>query len=309
MKIAFLFPGQGTQAPGMCKDIYDKYTQAQEVYKKASDIIGVDVAKLCFSSSAEKLNLTANTQISILITSLAICKVLENYGIKPDICTGLSLGEYTALIEGGYIGFDDGVKLVKNRGDIMQSCDFGDEYKMEAVIGLESSKIEEICKKVDGFVVPANYNYSMQTVISGYKDSVSKASELLKQAGAKRVIELNTAGPFHTEKLKDASEKLKNYIDNKEFKKGDIEVLKNIDATPYKEDDDFRSILSAHMINPVRMDKIIDKLNNENVDLYVEVGPGHTLSGFVKKQLKNANVINIDSVEAIEKLVDLVKEN
>lgn len=309
MKIAFLFPGQGTQTIGMCKDIYDKYTQAQQIYKKASDVIGIDVAKLCFESTQEELNLTANTQISILVTSLAICKVLEKYGIKPDVCTGLSLGEYTALIEGGFIDFDDGVKLVKNRGDIMQSCNFNNEYKMAAIIGLESSKIEEICKSVEGFVVPANYNYSMQTVISGYKDSVLKASELLKQAGAKRVIELNTAGPFHTEKLKDASQKLKDYIDNKKFKQGNIEVLKNIDATPYSKDDDFKEVLSAHMVSPVRMDKIIDRLNSENVELYVEVGPGHTLSGFVKKQLKNANVINIDSVEAIEKLVNLVKEN
>lgn len=309
MKIAFLFPGQGTQKVGMCKDIYENYKEAQEIYKKASDITGIDIAKLCFNSTQEELNLTSNTQLSILITSLAICKVLEKYNIKPDVCTGLSLGEYTALIEGGFIDFDEGVKLVKSRGDIMQKCDFKNEYKMAAIIGLESSKIEEICKDVDGFVVPANYNYSMQTVISGYKDSVEKASELLKEAGAKRVIELNTAGPFHTVKLKKASEELKGYLDNEKFKQGNIEVLKNIDATSYKADDDFKNILSSHMISPVRMDKIIDRLNDENVDLYVEVGPGHTLSGFVKKQIKNANVINVDSLDAMEKLVNLVKEN
>ena len=310
MKIAFMFPGQGTQRKGMCKDIYDNFEEARQLYKKASDILDIDIAKLCFDSDEEELNKTSNTQIAILVSSLAICKVLEKYNIKPQVECGLSLGEYTALISSGALDFEQGLKLVRKRGQIMENAIFNpDKYCMAAVIGLDSKTIEEVCKTIEGFVVPSNYNYSMQTVISGYRESIEKASQILKEKGAKRIIELNTAGPFHTEKLNKASEDFELELKKCDFKVPKIDVLKNIDGTLYNAKDNFIQILKAQMTSPVRLDKIIRKLDDDQIDLYVEIGPGTTLSGFVKKENRASKVINIENVEGIKNLVDLVKEN
>lgn len=205
MKTAFLFPGQGAQTIGMGKDIYDKYEEANKIYKKAEEISGVEIRKICFEGPEEELIKTENAQLAILTTSLAILKILEEKGIKADIATGLSLGEYTALIYGGFISFEDGIKLIQKRGYYMANNLPNEEYSMAAVIGLESKKIEEICEqiRVEGkFVVPANYNCSSQIAISGASDAIELAIEKLKKAGAKRVIKLKTSGPFHTEKLK-----------------------------------------------------------------------------------------------------------
>lgn len=309
MKIAFMFPGQGAQKVGMCKDIYDNYLEAREVYESSSQILGIDIADICFNSSDEELNKTSNTQIAIVVSSLAICKVLEKNGIKPDVTFGLSLGEYTSLICSEALDFESGVKLVRKRGEVMEKCSFNGEYSMAAIIGLDSKIIEEVCKEVEGFVVPANYNYSAQTVISGYKDSVTKACEILKEKGAKRAIELNTSGPFHTEKLNDASNEFKKELDKYNFNGTKVDVLKNLDGTVYKESDDYSDILTRHMVNPVRLDKTLSKLNDENIDVYVEIGPGKVIGGFVKKENKEAKVISIDSIEGIDAILELVKEN
>jgi len=307
MKIAFLFPGQGAQTVGMCKDIYDKYEEARTLYEKASEVLGIDIEKLCFSGPEEELNKTKNTQLAILVTSLAICKVLKKYGIEPDICAGLSLGEYTALIESVILSFKDGLNLVKFRGQVMEK-ESSDEYMMAAIIGLDSKAIENVCNSIDGFIVPANYNYSSQTVVTGKRDVINHAVDIFKEKGAKRVIPLNTSGPFHTEKLENASNKLKNELAKIKFYDGNSKVLKNIDATEYDKNSDFVQILSKHMVNPVRMDKIIKKLEKENVELYVEVGPGKALGGFVKKELKDAKVISVNDLKSLDSLIEIVKE-
>ena len=307
MKRAFLFPGQGAQIVGMGKDIYEKYDEAKKIYDKASEISGMDIKKLCFEGPEEELNKTENTQISILTTSLAILEVLKSKGIEAEITCGLSLGEYCALIYSGMISFEDGIKLIKKRGYYMGNLIPDEEYSMAAVIGLDSAKIEEICKELKDsgkFVVPANYNCSTQTVVSGEKEAVEIAIEKLKEAGAKRVIPLKTSGPFHTEKLIEAKKAYEKELENVTFNKGNVKVIKNLDGTYYNENDNAKKILAKHIISSVRFDRAIKLMQEENVDEYVEIGPGRTLTGFVKKDNKEAKTYNINSLESLEKYLE-----
>ncbi len=304
MNIAFLFPGQGSQKVGMGKDIYENYEEARKIYEKASKVLEKDIAKLCFESTEEELNQTQNTQIALVVTSLAILEVIKSHNIEAKICAGLSLGEYVALIHSGYISFEDGLKLIQKRGYYMQNMIPDEEYQMAAIIGMDSKEIEKVCEKVDGFVVPANYNYDNQTVISGEKEAVQKASEILKEQGAKKVIPLKTSGPFHTQKLNKAKEEYQKELEKIDFRDGGIAVLKNLDGTLYSRQDNMVEILSNHIVSPVRFDKEIEAMQNENIDLYVEIGPGKTLTGFIKKQNPNADTINVCDVDSLNILLE-----
>ena len=307
MKRAFLFPGQGAQMVGMGKDIYEKYDEAKKIYDEASKISGMDIKKLCFEGPEEELNKTENTQIAILTTSLSILEVLKSKGIEAEITCGLSLGEYCALIYSGMISFEDGIKLIKKRGYYMGNLIPDEEYSMAAVIGLDSTKIEEICnelKESGKFVVPANYNCSTQTVVSGEKEAVEIAIEKLKESGAKRVIPLKTSGPFHTEKLIEAKNAYEKELENITFNKGNVKVIKNLDGTYYNENDNIKEILAKHIISSVRFDRAIRLMQEENVDEYIEIGPGRTLTGFVRKDNKEAKTYNINSLESLEKYLE-----
>ena len=312
MKIAFMFPGQGAQTVGMGKDLYDKYEEIREVYKKASEISGKDIAELTFNSTMEELSKTENTQLAIATMSLGILKVLENKGIKPDVTVGLSLGEYPALISGGYLSFEDGITLLKHRGYLMGNKVEPGNYSMAAIIGLDSKIIEEVCAEIAAkgiFISPANYNYSGQTVISGEEEAINLAIEALKEKGAKRALKLATGGPFHTTKLNEAkelyTEKLKEVKFNTQAPKA--KVIKNLDGTFYNENDDMVDVLSRHIVSSVRFDKAIKTMQDYGIDTYVEIGPGKTLTGFVRKENKEANVININSVESLEAFLDSLK--
>ena len=310
MKRAFLFPGQGAQIVGMGKDIYEKYEIARKIYDEASRISGIDIKTLCFEGPEEELNKTENTQIAILTTSLAILEVLKSKNINADMATGLSLGEYGALIYSGIISFEDGIKLIKQRGYYMANLLPKEEYSMAAVIGLDSKKIEEVCEKMrenGKFVVIANYNCSIQTVISGENSAIDEAIEKLGEIGAKRVVKLKTSGPFHTIKLEKAKQEYKKELEKIEFNKGKVKVIKNIDGTFYNENDNICEILANHIISPVRFDKTIELMNKEKVDEYIEIGPGKTLTTFVKKDNKLAKTFNISTVADLKKYIEYEK--
>lgn len=313
MKIGYLFPGQGAQSLEMGKDIYEKYDVAKEVYKKAQELTGIDVAKITFENE-ELLNQTQYTQICILTMSLAILEILKQNGIQAEVASGLSLGEYTALINSEALNLEDGIKLVKKRGEYMQKLVPEGEWLMAAVLGMEEEKVIEVCKlanekSAENFVVPVNFNCPGQIVISGNKAGVETAEVIAKEQGARKVRELKTSGPFHTEKLKEASEALKKELGKVEFNKFNNTVIKNIDGTEYKETDDIRDILAKHIISPVKFTAVLQKMLDMGVDTFIEVGPGKTLSGFIKKMPteKEIKILNICNCETLENVLKEVK--
>ncbi len=311
MKIAFMFPGQGAQFVGMGADFFNKYKEARKVYEEASKIVEKDIAKMCFEGSIEDLSNTKNTQLAISVTSLAILAVLKSFGIKSSIDVGLSLGEYVALIDSQILSMEDGLKLLERRSYYMQAKAPNEKYYMLAVIGLDANKVEEIClnNKENGFAVPANYNYSGQVVVTVNEDKVEKLKQDFLNAGARKIVKLNTSGPFHTEKLIEASKCYKKDLENVTFNLKENVVIKNIDGSFYTKKDDIKKILEDHIISPVRFDKTIKTMQNEGVDTYIEIGPGKALSGFVKKECKDAKVFNVQKVEDLDLLLQELKIN
>lgn len=308
MQIGFLFPGQGVQKVGMGKDLYEKYEEVKNVYDEVKKITGIDIKKISFEGPEELLNKTQNTQLAILTESLAILKVLKNKNIKAKMSSGLSLGEYTALIEDEIFDFETGIKVVEKRGEIMQKLTPKGNWKMAAIMGLKEKQVEEICKKIDNrYVVPANYNTKGQIVISGEEEAVVKAGELAKEMGAKKVSLLNTEGPFHTPKLEKCSIALKKELTKIKINKKDSKVVKNIDGKTYMENDNIIEILSKHISNPVRFTSCLQTMYDNGIDTFVEIGPGRTLSSFVKR-MKFGNSIKIMNVSNCEELETLIKE-
>lgn len=303
MKIGFLFPGQGAQSIGMGKDLYENYQEVRDIYENVHKITGVDIKKITFDGTEQELSKTQNTQIAVLTMSLAILKLLEKKGINAEISAGLSLGEYTALIYSKCISFEDGVELVKKRGEYMQNLLPEGDWAMAAILGLEDEKVEEVCKKVvDGFVVPVNYNTQGQVVISGEKTAVEQAEIIAKEKGAKKVRILKTSGPFHTKKLIEASNALRKDLEKININKFKTKVVKNINGDIYKDEENIKDILAEHMISPVKFSKCIETMLKMGIDTFVEIGPGKTLSGFVKriKTEKEIKIYNICDVKSLE---------
>ena len=301
MRIGLLFPGQGSQSLGMGKDIYNDYETYRNVVKKVNEYTGLNLEEITFNSSEEILNQTKNTQIAILTMSLGILEILKENKVNAEASLGLSLGEYGALIFGKILSLEDGVKIVKKRGEIMQDlCPEGD-WAMAAVLGLDEKTVNEVClNATKGFISAANYNCPGQIVISGERIALEEITENLKAKGAKRVIELNTAGPFHTKMLKDASIKLREELEDITINSSKNVVIKNIDGKAYKDSEDVKDILSKHITNPVRFEDGIKEMIDMGIDTFVEIGPGKTLSGFVKKINKDVKVLNINNSESLK---------
>ena len=299
-KTAFIFPGQGAQAAGMGKDFYEAYPKAAEIYDMASDLLKLDMKALCFEEN-DKLDLTEYTQAALVTTCLAMEKVLEEAGVKPDITAGLSLGEYCAIHAAGGMSAADAIRTVRERGILMQGTVPAGEGGMAAVLGMEAAAIEEGLRGIEGVWI-ANYNCPGQIVITGRKAAVEKASQVLKEKGARRVLPLNVSGPFHSPMLEPAGEKLLETLNQVEFTPLQIPYVTNVTAEPVTDIRLTKELLKQQVSSSVRWQQSMEYMLANGVDTFVEIGPGKTLTGFLRKIDRSAVVYQVGTCGDIEKV-------
>ena len=303
-KTAFLFAGQGVQYLGMGRDLYDHYPIVKETIDQASQVLGYDLRDL-IDTDETKLNQTRYTQPAILATSVAIYRLLKEKGYLPDMVTGLSLGEYSALVASGALDFEQAVALVAKRGAYMEEAAPAGSGKMVAVLNTPVEVIEEVCRKASelGVVTPANYNTPAQIVIGGEVVAVDRAVELLQEAGAKRLIPLKVSGPFHTALLEPASQKLVETLAQVSFSDFTCPLVGNTEAAVMKKEDIAR-LLTRQVKEPVRFYESIAVMQEAGVTNFIEIGPGKVLSGFVKKIDKTAKLANVEDQASLEALLE-----
>lgn len=302
-KIAFMFPGQGAQYVGMGKDFYDTIPVCREIFDKASDLAGFDMKRICFEEN-EEINITEYTQAAMVTVSAAILAAMKEQKFPwADITAGLSLGEYNALLASDVLSFDDCCRTVRKRGIYMQEAVPQGIGGMSAVIGLDAKVIEKTLQEINqGIVEIANYNCPGQIVISGEIDAVKKAGELLKEAGAKRVLPLNVSGPFHSSMLKPASEKLYQELKTVEIRPIKVPYIANVTGDVVENPDDIRELLKKQISSSVRWQQSMERMIFMGVDTFIEIGPGKTLSNFIKKIDRSKKVLSIATVEDFEKV-------
>lgn len=310
MKIGFLFPGQGSQAVGMGKELVGKYGAAQDIFARADQALGFSISKLIFEGPEEELRQTTNTQPAILTTSIAVLAVLEKEGLKPDIVAGHSLGEYSALVAAGVIAFEDAVQLVRKRGAYMQEAVPLGEGSMAAILGMERDVIVDVCRQagVMGTVQAVNFNCPGQVVIAGAVKAVEKAVEMLKEAGAKRAVMLPVSAPFHCTMMQPAAAKLGLELEKVKFYNAKIPVVTNVNAKIMTDRDDIKAALVEQAASPVLWEDCLKTMINEGIQSFVEVGPGKVLSGFTRKIEKDAAMLNVEDIASLEKTLDYFKE-
>lgn len=308
-KTAFLFPGQGAQYVGMAKDFYEQVEESKEVFERANKVLDFDVIKMCFEEN-EELNQTEYTQAAMVTACVSILEAVKKKGIKADITAGLSLGEYAALVANDVLSFEDAVALVRKRGIYMSNEVPNGEGSMAAILGLDVETIERICKEVEDetnmCVQPANYNCPGQIVISGKKEAVLIACDRLKEAGAKRALELKVSGPFHSALLKGAGDKLSEELKNVVVNPMTIPYVCNAKAEVVTDVSQTKELLEKQVYSPVRWQQTMELMIANGITTFVEIGPGKTLSGFLKKIDKTVTVINIEKMEDLEKLEGIV---
>ena len=300
-KTAFLYPGQGVQNAGMGKDFYDNSALSREVFDRASETLELDMKELCFEKN-DRLDLTEYTQAALVTTYLAITKELENRGVRADIAAGLSLGEYAAITAAGAMTQMQAVRLVRKRGILMQNTVPAGEGAMCAVLALDEKVIEQILEEI-GDVSIANYNCPGQIVITGKTDQVAAAKEKLEAAGARRCIMLNVSGPFHSPLLKEAGTALLAEMEHMEFTSLKIPYITNVTAEKVTDSREIKELLAKQVYSPVRWMQSMATLLAEGVDTFVEIGPGRTLAGFMKKIAPQAKVLQVAKWEDVEKTV------
>ena len=305
-KIAFVFPGQGAPKIGMGKDFYDAFDTAKQIFEDASDWLSLDMKALCFEEN-EKLDLTEYTQAALVTTSLAMAHVVREKGLMPDVTAGLSLGEYCAIEMAGGMSLKSAVCTVRERGILMEHAVPAGKGSMAAVLGMKAEDIEKVISSVDGVEI-ANYNCPGQIVITGRKEGVEQAAELLKEKGAKRVLPLNVSGPFHSSMLKEAGQELEKILENQEFSPLKIPYVTNVTGELIQDKAEIKPLLSRQISSPVRWQQSVENMILNGVDTFVEIGPGRTLNGFIRKINREVSVYSIQTVEDMEKVIQAVKE-
>lgn len=304
-KIAFIFPGQGAQACGMGKDFYEQTETGKRIFDKATELMGFSMPQLCFEEN-DRLDITEYTQAAMVTASIAMMRVLEENGIKPDVAAGLSLGEYCALAAAGVMSDEDAIWTVRQRGILMQEAVPVGEGAMAAILALDAAAIEEVTGAMEGVWI-ANYNCPGQIVISGEKAAVEEACEKLKAAGAKRAVMLNVSGPFHSGMLTAAGEKLGQVLSRVELHEPRIPYVANVTAQYVKSAAEVKELLTRQVSSSVRWQQSVEAMIGDGVDTFIEIGPGKTLAGFMRKISRDVKTLNVEKLEDIGKAAEALK--
>ena len=304
-KIAFIFPGQGAQACGMGKDFYEQTETGKRIFDKATQLMGFSMPQLCFEEN-DRLDITEYTQAAMVTASIAMMRVLEENGIKPDVAAGLSLGEYCALAAAGVMSDEDAIWTVRQRGILMQEAVPVGEGAMAAILALDAAAIEEVTGAMEGVWI-ANYNCPGQIVISGEKAAVEEACEKLKAAGAKRAVMLNVSGPFHSGMLTAAAEKLGQVLSRVELHEPRIPYVANVTAQYVKSAAEVKELLTRQVSSSVRWQQSVEAMIGDGVDTFIEIGPGKTLAGFMRKISRDVKTLNVEKLEDIGKAAEALK--
>ena len=299
-KTAFLFPGQGVQKCGMGKDFYENSSQAAKLFEEASEALRLDMKALCFEEN-DRLDQTEYTQAALVTTYLAMCRELESRGVKPDITAGLSLGEYAAIAAAGAMSDLDAIRLVRKRGMLMQNTVPAGEGAMCAILALDEKKIEEVLNEIPDVTI-ANYNCPGQIVITGKTAAVEMAAARLKEIGARRTLMLNVSGPFHSPMLEPAGAALRQELEQVTFQRLQIPYVTNVNACEITDASEITELLVRQMYSPVRWMQSMEYMLKSGVDTFVEIGPGKTLEGFLKKINRNAQVHHVSCWEDLEQI-------
>ena len=300
-KIAFMFPGQGAQKAGMGKDFYEQSETARKVIDKATELLDIDMKALCFEEN-DKLDQTEYTQAALVTVCMAMEHVLRERGLKADVTAGLSLGEYCAIASAGGMSTEDAITTVRKRGILMQNAVPGGKGTMAAVLGMKGEDIEKVVDPIDGVTI-ANYNCPGQIVITGWKESVEKASEELKAAGAKRVMPLNVSGPFHSPMLEEAGRELGQVLAGVQLSELEIPYVTNVTAEYVTDISETKALLATQVASSVRWQQSVENMIADGVDTFVEIGPGRTLAGFMRKINRDVKVYNVGTWEDVDKVV------